>query len=363
MPVSPSTTDSIPAPRERGEARLRDVALRAGVGSTTAFRALSGTNEIASATRQKVLKAAQELGYQPNGMARALARGRSEVVALWVSEAHRPYRAHIISQFEVEARRHGYGLLIRDLQSVDDSGVDPLGGLCDGVFALGCPLQVEAALNRDEAPDRPLISLGAYYTTRTDSVGVDIFSPSLAAVRHLVGAGCETIIHLSGQWGASNHDMRLRAYTQAIIAAGMKSEIVLLPMRDNEREAGRHWARQNAAQWEPVRGKLGVFCATDDFAIGAYRGFLDAGWKIGRDVLIVGCDGIQDTQYLDVPLSTIDLPVEPFVGRAWEFFERRLGDPKIPLQHDFLTASFIARESSGTASLPASTQETLRISL
>jgi len=62
--------------------------------------------------------------------------------------------------------------------------------------------------------------------------------------------------------------------------------------------------------------------------------------------LLVGCDGIQDTQYLECPLSTIVLPVPRMCELAWQFLAKRLADPSAPRQHAVLEAALVPAESS-----------------
>ena len=69
---------------------------------------------------------------------------------------------------------------------------------------------------------------------------------------------------------------------------------------------------------------------------------------MGRDVLLVGCDGIEDGLYLHCPLSTMAFPVARMCELAWEFLERRMADPSAAPQYAVLEAKLEIRESSQT---------------
>ena len=73
-------------------------------------------------------------------------------------------------------------------------------------------------------------------------------------------------------------------------------------------------------------------CRNDDLAIGAYRGMCDLGISVGKDVLLVGCDGVEETRFMPCPVSTIVLPVRQMCQLAWQFMERRLAHPAAELQ-------------------------------
>ncbi|HEU4752942.1 MAG TPA: substrate-binding domain-containing protein, partial [Armatimonadota bacterium] len=89
-----------------------------------------------------------------------------------------------------------------------------------------------------------------------------------------------------------------------------------------------------------------IFCMNDDMAIGCYRGLCDLGLRVPRDVALVGCDGIEHTEYLETPLTTIVQPLDDMSRAAWQLLERRLGDPGAPPQRVKLSARLAVRESS-----------------
>jgi LacI family transcriptional regulator len=94
----------------------------------------------------------------------------------------------------------------------------------------------------------------------------------------------------------------------------------------------------------------GIFCHNDDFAIGAYRALRDMGLRIPDDVALVGCDNLEETAYLDVPLSTIAVPTEELCRTGWEFLYRRMHDPSAPLQCAILQPQLVVRASLGDPS-------------
>jgi LacI family transcriptional regulator len=89
-----------------------------------------------------------------------------------------------------------------------------------------------------------------------------------------------------------------------------------------------------------------ILCRNDDIAFGVYRALCDLGLTVGEDVLWVGRDGIQETQFLPCPLSTIVLPVAQMCKLAWQFLDARLGDPAARRQEATLQGNLVIRESS-----------------
>jgi len=104
---------------------LADVAKRVGVALSTVSAVLNNRPDcfVSEETRQRILKAAEELGYRPNYLARSLAKGKTETIGLVIYEVANPYFARLADEIEREVRKAGYQLLLctnRDGINVDD---------------------------------------------------------------------------------------------------------------------------------------------------------------------------------------------------------------------------------------------------
>ncbi len=81
-------------------------------------------------------------------------------------------------------------------------------------------------------------------------------------------------------------------------------------------------------------------------AIGAYRALCELGLRVPTDVALVGCDGIEDTEYLERPISTIEQPISEMCALAWDFLQRRIQEPNHPPQRVVLQPKLVIRASS-----------------
>jgi DNA-binding LacI/PurR family transcriptional regulator len=126
---------------------LADVARHAGVSASTVSYALSGKRSISDETRRRVERSVTELGYHPNAGARALAGGRSHIIALVVplrTDVYVPIMMEIAIAVTVAARQHGYDVLLL----TNDEGPDGVrrvaaSGLADGVILMDVELDDE----------------------------------------------------------------------------------------------------------------------------------------------------------------------------------------------------------------------------
>ena len=119
---------------------------------------------------------------------------------------------------------------------------------------------------------------------------------------------------------------------------------MLYPLSERQRPV----ARQLIQDYVRDHGRPeAIFCHSDDVARGIYRGLCDAGISVPGDIALVGCDGIEDTEYLECPLTTLVQPVAEMCATAWGFLQMRLEDWTGPAQHAVLRARLAIRESSG----------------
>jgi DNA-binding LacI/PurR family transcriptional regulator len=95
--------------------RLADVAKAAGVSPSTVSRALSGAAKVNAGTRERIARTAQEMGYEPNQVARSLTSGRTDLIGLIVPDIANPFFPPIIKAVQARARQRGRTVLIADL--------------------------------------------------------------------------------------------------------------------------------------------------------------------------------------------------------------------------------------------------------
>lgn len=327
---------------------LRQVAERAGVSDATVSRVLNNVNvRIATETRQRITRIASEMGYQPNRAARALATGRTQTLAFWSANLRTPYYTQLIGYTRQETIKHDYDLMISAAQVKPDGSLDTsklMSWPVDGVMTVDLPRGVIPGLSESLLWGKPFVNIGGYVNTEADYVKLDFSTQAYGAAQHLIDVGCKRVAYLVPDWFSwyrEIDDERLRGYEAAMANAGRTPEFILTldEARPNVAEALKPYILKNGLP-------DGIFCFNDDMAIGAYRALRDLGLRIPEDVAIVGCNGIEDTEYFDPPITTIVQPVQEMCALAWKFLERRIQNPSIPLQQVSLEARFRIRGSS-----------------
>jgi LacI family transcriptional regulator len=213
----------------------------------------------------------------------------------------------------------------------------------DGIFIVDASKALQAELKALAAKSVPLVSLGTYSSLETDNVQIDMEAGTLEAMRHLIGSGFRRIAHATFVRRNIAGESRRIAYSKAMREAGLKPEYIHYPLSEQQRPVARHLIQDYIREHGRPEA---IFCHSDDVALGIYRGLCDAGIRVPDDIALVGCDGIQDTEYLECPLTTLVQPVPEMCSAAWQFMQNRLADPSIPLQHSMLIPRLAIRDSS-----------------
>ena len=320
-------------------ATLEDVARWAKVSHMTVSLVLNDKGRISEATRLRVREAVHAVGYVPNRAAQALVTGgRTNSIAVWIRRFSSPFYGAVAADLEKRLAANGYEIIVRgfgaDRTVLGDWPVD-------GIIAIDNARTRPVAPKEMQHKQTAFVSAGAYFDARLDHVAIDLAEGTGEAVRHLVRQGCRRIAHLINEAFDSPGDSRRDAYMAAMQEAGMRPEVIVFP--DDVREAVgpvlSSYVRENGCP-------DGLFCRNDDMALGAYQTLRRLGYRIPDDVCLVGCDGTLDTEFLDVPLSTIVTPVSEMCAHAWDFLRRRMEHPDCPQMAMTLHSLLQVRSSS-----------------
>lgn len=319
------------------------IARKLGISRQLVTFALAGYPQVSEASRKRILATAQKMGYRPNPHARALKRGRTGIIALWIPDQISSHYTRVARELNHLAKKAGHELIITDVGN--DQGVEQVlsNVPMDGVFAVDAPHAVEGHLQSAAARSIPVISIGAHRPEHTDYVQVDLLAGATKAMEHLIGAGFRRIVHATFEDKSHPAASRRLGYEQAMEKAGLKTEFFQYPLSEQQRpivrESIQKFVRENGCP-------EAVFCHSDDVALGIYRGLCDLKLRVPNDVALVGCDGIQDTEYVESPITTLVQPVTQMCATAWQFLLQRLENPKLKRQHAILEPELVIREST-----------------
>ncbi|MED5049062.1 LacI family DNA-binding transcriptional regulator [Bacillus siamensis] len=335
--------------------RLKDIALQASVSSATVSRILNRDDSLAvtEETREKVLRIADELGYQPAAKKRKN-RSRSDsapligVVSCLSPEEERqdPYFSAIRKGIEEECFQQKIFITSSiHLGSFQEQLFHDL----DGVIVIGS-LQDEALTNICAAFRHAVFVNGTPDPYRYDSVSVDFYAAAQKAIEHLLSLGYQRLGYIGGRErehtvinGVNSNqtieDKRLTAFLQM---AGAEPEHVLVgeySMHEGFR------LMKEAIKSESLPDAF--FIASDSMAVGALKSLQEAGLQVPRDTAIVSFNGIDEAEYASTPLSTVKVYTEEMGRTGVKLLLDRLNGRTVPLAVT-LPTSLIVRQSCGS---------------
>ncbi len=321
---------------------IRKIAEEAGVSPSTVSRVLSGSGAhlISQETRKRVLEAAERLEYSPNLAARSLVTGRTRMVALWMPFVRTSLHARVIQMVEESLRESGYRTLMQQVAHLPP-GTRPELGDVDGIIAWECPVYLQSVSHYLQKRGTPFVGMGAFYWEGADRVGVDLYAGGQMATRHLLESGCRRVAYLANTNSCYGRDARRAGYNKVIQEAGLPPEYIEVP--DQSRSASSHTIQEYVRTYGLPDG---IFCHNDEMAIGTYHGLRKLGVRVPDDVALIGCDGIEDTEYLEVPLSTLRQPLEEMCQQAWQMLRHRMNHPDAEVQSALLQPQLVVRTSS-----------------
>jgi LacI family transcriptional regulator len=290
-----------------------DVARAAGVSQPTVSLVLSNNRKarVSAETRERVLRAAEELGYQPNVIARALVLQRSYALGIIVPDLRNPFFAEIVSGAERVAAEAGYAVFLCEARERSrDRHINALlERQIDGIMidALGAASLTDRLLERtnivliDEPPDR------------WPGVASDAYGAGRLAAEHLLSLGHAEFSFLGPATDIHAIRMRERGFVQAIAKRGFRLSSDRLRRVPGTAAGGQMGMRALLAL---EKRPTAVFCSNDLVAIGALKTCSIAAARVPSDISIVGCDDIELASLTHPELTTIAIPARELGARA-----------------------------------------------
>lgn len=304
---------------------VHDVAARAGVSQPTVSLVLSRNPKarIAPETRERVLRAAEELGYRTNLLARGLTQQRSWALGLVVPDLRNPFFADVVAGAERVATEEGYALLLteageegggaaRRVEALQARLVD--GVIIDAVGAAALPKLLLEKLN---------VVLIDEPSERWPGVASDAAGAGRLAAEHLLALGHRHIGFIGPATDVHGVRLRERGFVQALREHGLRLDSGVLRRAPGTAAGGREAMRALLALRERPTA---VFCSNDLVAVGALKACADAGVVVPRDCSVVGCDDIEMARFVSPELTTVAIPARELGARAARLLIRRLAE-------------------------------------
>ena len=316
---------------------IRDLAKKLNLSITQVSRALGGYDDVSEATRQKVIQAASEIGYEPSYAARQLRRKRADAIGYILPTSSPqfcdPFYANFLTGLADEAAQQQVDLVISSVPPESDHEKRMYqhwlqSGRVDGIVLNRVRLndwRVEYLAQNS----LPFVTLGlpkGQYAF--PGIKVKERDGIEQLVLHLARKGHQRIAFISGPQELVIQHERFQGYLSGLKIAGLDFDARLVTQADLTEESG-YLAGQNLLS--SVELPTAILGCNDQIAIGVLRAVREAGYLVGSQLAVAGYDGIRETAFTDPPLTTLSQPTyeiaRQLVNMLMKMIRREAIDP------------------------------------
>ncbi len=328
-------------------AKLRDVALRAGVSIKTVSRVVNHQGELSEPTRQRVLTAIADLGYRPSKVARALVTRRTDTIGLMLGDITNPFFPEVARGVLDTAEPLGYNVFlcnsdgeqqreVRILESLLDHGVDGM--------ILFPSFEIEHTLAGLVGPHQPAVVVNRPFDCPgVSAVMMKARQGAMLAVGHLIARGHTAIAMLAGHSAGVERLQRVQGYRETLVEHGLPVVDEWIIPGPPIQSRGRESALALLSRYPQITA---IFAYNDLLALGAIEACRVLGRRVPQDCAIVGFDDIPLADVVSPALTTIRVNKYDLGRQAMNRLLQMLAHPGQALSPLWMDVELIVRTSA-----------------
>ncbi len=294
---------------------IRDIAQKLNLSIGAVSRALGGYSDISEETRQKVVRAAQEMGYVPNQAARQLRRRKADAVG-YILPAHTPrfadpFFTEFLAGLGDETAIHPFDLMISIAPPGEDAEKQIYrnwvqGHKVDGLILTHMHLYDWRAqfLSANKMPFSALEN--SVDGLNFPRIEVDREQGMIELITHLVAQGFRRIAYLGGPIKLKIEAAQFDGYRRGLEANRIPFDSKIIAAGDLTSAGGYGSAKNLLSLPDPPDA---IVCINDETAFGVLHAAHELGFQIGKDLAVAGFDGVQASKHTEPPLTSLDIPV------------------------------------------------------
>lgn len=331
---------------------IRDVAKKLSISIYTVSRALDGYDDVSEQTRQRVIKTASSMGYAPNRAARQLRRQKTETIGFILPSIakrfNEPFFTEFISGLGEEVSRNNFDLLVSN--ATTDDGERKLydrwtnSRKVDG-FILNRVRKHDWRVNYLSQLGIPFVGLGKshdgidYPYVRIE--GADVY---LDLIKHIQERGFSHFAFIGGPHDLINHIDRVKWFKSGLKKCGLEVDPHRIVSTDMSSTGGYETALALLSNATPPDALL---CVNDEVAYGVLHAAHELGFKVGKDLAIVGFDGLRDSIHTEPALTTLSIPVSDIAHELVIMLLKNIDDQESEVKELVIRPELCIRASTG----------------
>jgi LacI family transcriptional regulator len=325
---------------------IRDVARRAGVAPITVSRVLNNSGYFSQEIKARVDRAAAELNYVPNLLARSLRSHRTNTLALVLSDVTNPFWTTVARGAEDAASREGFTVFLCNSDENERKQEEYLAVLLrkrvDGILLVPARSTPEPVRMIQRQGIQVVVMDRSVPGAQVDVVRGSSLQAAQLLMGHLLQLGHRRIAVLSGPEQVSTARERVDGARQALVEAGLTPNSLIVLYHGYTVDSGYQMARRALAL---TPRPTAFFAANNFIAIGAIQALRECNLRVPTDLSLVAFDDLPVSWMAEPFLTVAAQPAYEMGRRATELLLQRIADPNSPWQEVVLPMKLIIRQS------------------
>ena len=325
---------------------IYDVAREANVSMATVSRVVNANQNVKPATRKKVLKVIEELGYRPNAVARGLASKKTTTVGVIIPDISNSMYAELARGIEDIATMYRYNIILSNSDQNENKELQlletMLGKQVDGIVFMSDVISAELLYEMQRSPT-PIVLAGSIdESAAIASVNIDYYGAAYEVVKKLIDNGHKKIAFVSGPFTSRiNKAYKLKAYQEALTDAGIEFDENLVVECNNTYDEGIE-AAKTLASYEPTA----YFVSNDEMSIGVLHGLGELGKKIPEDAEVISYENSKLARMARPTLTSVAFPLYDIGAVSMRLLTKYMNDEEIEEKQVILPYRIEERQST-----------------
>ncbi|MXN89713.1 substrate-binding domain-containing protein [Flavobacterium sp. Sd200] len=330
---------------------IKDVAQKAGVSIASVSYVLNNKvdSRISKETVDKVKKAAEELGYRANNIAKSLKTQRTYTIGLVVADIANPYFSQIARIIENESKQKGYTLIIGS----SDENVQKF----EGLINMFCDRQVdgliiapvegaEDCLQKMQKQNIPFVFIDRYLPKiNADIVQVNNYAISFEVTQHLIAGGRKNLVLIAYDTLLQHLIERTNGFKDALIQNNLElsdNSVLYIDKDAIDEDVNRGFD----FLFSDANTPDAIFFTSNKLAVSGLKKLMKLNVKIPQDVAVVAFDETEAYELFSVPLSFVRQPLSDIGKTAVRMLHNKIDDHLLPIDKVVLNAELHTAASS-----------------
>jgi LacI family transcriptional regulator len=329
---------------------MQEVAERAGVSVTTVSHVINNTRFVSDDSRQRVLKAMEEMGYQPNALARSLRRQQTYTIGVIVPDSADPFYAEVVRGVEDVSFEQGYTITLcnsdGDIQKEGQYTNLLTEKRVDGILFFATSNESRAHVRSLQKRQVPLVVVDRQVPNmESDLVVVDNIIGGQMATRHLLEWGHRRIGCISGPINLLLSEQRLEGFRLAMAEYNLPVDERLIKIVNAYQYQPGYQAAQELLTLE--NPPTAIFAFNDVLAVGVINAARELGIAVPEQLSVIGFDDLRLALYVNPALTTIGQPMYEMGEKATGMLIERIENQELAPRLQQLSLKLLVRQSTG----------------